>query len=261
MTSRGHASFDDFLSRLEILSVIDWEYHFDKIYMKLHQSDNLELYNQDYGELEYSDKNHFYKERYPAPKIGNTPTVSIPEYTNTTTSNSEGQKRKIVLIATFMRSGSTFLGEFFNVHRDCFYQFEPLHAFSNDGGNLTRFEFLKSRFDCKFEDLYDRSKSFKVHNSNDKQGNFVFRRKSRRLCRPPFCSKDHSNNIKDCSTYCDDVNPVLASKTCSKLTPAQGSKKYFFAENIYSLIRGFEKRNQRIHIDLKIRQRIQRING
>ena len=185
----------------------------------MQQSDNLDLYNQDYEELEYSDENHFHGEKYLAPKIKSTPKVLVPIYTNKTTNDNVRQKRKIVLIVTFMRSGSTFLGEFFNVHRDCFYQFEPLHAFSNDGGNLTRFEFLKSRFDCKFEDLNDRSKPFKVHNMNDKQGNFVFRRKSRRLCRPPFCSKDHSNNIKDCSTYCDDVNPILASKTCSKLTP------------------------------------------
>ena len=53
----------------------------------------------------------------------------------------------------------------------------------------------------------------------DTKGNFIFRRKSRRLCQPPFCRKDHSNNIKDCSTYCEDVNLILASKTCSKLTP------------------------------------------
>ena len=159
------------------------------------------------------------------PKSQNSPKTSVQIYRNTTTSTNVKQKRKIVLIATFMRSGSTFLGEFFNVHRDCFYQFEPLHAYWKHGGNLTEYEFLKSRFDCKFEDMYDRSKPWKVQLKTqnldriDTKGNFIFRRKSRRLCQPPFCRKDHSNNIKDCSTYCDDVNPILASETCSKLTP------------------------------------------
>ena len=65
-------------------------------------------------------------------------------------------KRKIVLIATFMRSGSTFLGEFFNVHRYCFYQFEPLHAESQYVGNkMTKYDFLKTRFDCEFKDFID----------------------------------------------------------------------------------------------------------
>ena len=41
--------------------------------------------------------------------------------------------RKIVIIVTFMRSGSTFLGELFNVHDDVFYMFEPLHPWSSSG--------------------------------------------------------------------------------------------------------------------------------
>ena len=36
-------------------------------------------------------------------------------------------KRKLIVITTFMRSGSTFVGELFNLHSDVFYQFEPLH--------------------------------------------------------------------------------------------------------------------------------------
>ena len=131
-------------------------------------------------------------------------------------------KRKIVLIATFMRSGSTFLGEFFNVHRDCFYQFEPLHAESQYVGNkMTKYDFLKTRFDCEFKDTYDTSKPWQRRQLHpiDTGGNFIFRRKSRRLCKPPFCQNDHSNSLTGCSKYCDDVNPVLASKVCSNLTP------------------------------------------
>ena len=124
-----------------------------------------------------------------------------------------------------MRSGSTFLGEFFNVHRDCFYQFEPLYAQSKYGGKkLTNYQFLKTRFDCKFEDMYDTRLPWeeikaKQHlDANEYRGNFIFRYKSRRLCKPPFCKEDYSNE-SFCSKNCDDVDPQMASKTCSDLIP------------------------------------------
>ena len=39
----------------------------------------------------------------------------------------KSHKQKLIVITTFMRSGSTFVGELFNLHSDVFYQFEPLH--------------------------------------------------------------------------------------------------------------------------------------
>ena len=43
------------------------------------------------------------------------------------------KKLKVIVITTFMRSGSTFLGELFNLHPDTFYQFEPLHPYYRSG--------------------------------------------------------------------------------------------------------------------------------
>ena len=40
----------------------------------------------------------------------------------------EYSKQKVIIVTTFMRSGSTFVGELFNLHSEVFYQFEPLHA-------------------------------------------------------------------------------------------------------------------------------------
>ena len=177
--------------------------------------------SRDIDALFESYENGLFIEKYTTRTTKNVSMTST-EFLTPTTSLNVTEKRKIVVIATFMRSGSTFLGEFFNVHRDCFYQFEPLHAEAKyDGQKLTKYDFLKTRFDCKFEDMYDRSKTWSSQNLNviDTRGNFIFRRKSRRLCKPPFCRSDHSHSIIDCSGYCGDVNPMLASKVCSKLTP------------------------------------------
>ena len=132
-------------------------------------------------------------------------------------------KKKIVLITSFMRSGSTFLGEFFNVHKDSFYQFEPLYPKSKDGSprpTSDSYQTLKAKFDCKFEDMYNTSKPWKSQmlDSNESKGNFVFRYKSRRLCRPPFCS-EYRTNEANCRRYCGNVNLTLASTICSDLIP------------------------------------------
>ncbi|ELU07711.1 hypothetical protein CAPTEDRAFT_211936, partial [Capitella teleta] len=39
------------------------------------------------------------------------------------------ENKKHVLLLTYMRGGSTFLGELFNQHPDAFYWFEPLHNY------------------------------------------------------------------------------------------------------------------------------------
>ena len=95
-------------------------------------------------------------------------------------------KQKAIVIATFMRSGSTFLGELFNLHSQAFYQFEPLH---NDAADmiLDKRLLLSEKLHCHFRNVtLTRAASQSQRMVN--QGNFVFRRKSRRLCQPPFCS-------------------------------------------------------------------------
>ena len=96
------------------------------------------------------------------------------------------EKQKAIVITTFMRSGSTFLGELFNLHSGVFYQFEPLH---NDAADLSldKPKSLNDKLHCRFKNLTlskkPTSSQLMVNN-----GNFVFRRKSRRLCEPPFCN-------------------------------------------------------------------------
>ena len=73
----------------------------------------------------------------------------------------ENKPRKVVVIVTFMRSGSTFLGEMFNVHKDTFYMFEPLHPWAATGcSKLTqneRMKFLSKILSCEFENRYNTS--------------------------------------------------------------------------------------------------------
>ena len=92
------------------------------------------------------------------------------------------RKQKAIVITTFMRSGSTFLGELFNLHSQAFYQFEPLH---NDAADmiLDKRQLLNEKLHCHFHNLTVTRESQRMVN----QGNFIFRRKSRRLCQPPFC--------------------------------------------------------------------------
>ena len=63
-----------------------------------------------------------------------------------------------------MRSGSSFLGELFNVHRDAFYIYEPLYDWAETGcsdetGN-ERIHFLEKMMTCNFADRYDTRSSF-----------------------------------------------------------------------------------------------------
>jgi len=116
----------------------------------------------------------------------------------------EQSRRKVVLIVTFMRSGSTFLGEMFNNHEDAFYIFEPVHPLARLGLSKTtlndRLELISNNLNCKFEDKYDitipwrsfKSDEMELEETLDKRGDFVFRSKHRRLCAPPFCA--HDNN-------------------------------------------------------------------
>ena len=56
-----------------------------------------------------------------------------------TKTNRESVKQKLIIITTFMRSGSTFVGELFNLHSEVFYQFEPLHPNASVSGFSSTF--------------------------------------------------------------------------------------------------------------------------
>lgn len=108
-----------------------------------------------------------------------------------------------ILIVSFMRSGSSFVGEFFNVHPEVFYMFEPLHALGGSclKSNVTRcLEFLREHLECRFTDRWDQrigwnefveaEPLYSIVNQLDLKGNFIFRHKSKRLCQYPFCNQN-----------------------------------------------------------------------
>merc|ERR1719204_2086878 len=128
-----------------------------------------------------------------------------------------------------MRSGSTFVGEIFNNHPNAFYQFEPLHEFYQFGCDAKtdlKYESLLDKLNCQFDDLIDinipwaeASENFTLHQKLESQGNFNFRYKSRRLCKPPFCDRDHSESIQDCKYKCANVISDEAENVCMENIP------------------------------------------
>ena len=130
------------------------------------------------------------------------------------------KKRKIIVITTFMRSGSTFLGELFNLHPDTFYQFEPLHPYYRNGCAKMldpKYQSMLRRLRCKFHDEYNTTAGWEnivdeldPHDKISRKGNFLFRYKSRRLCRPPFCPEDKSTEEYECKFHCPDIDPTVS---------------------------------------------------
>ena len=55
-------------------------------------------------------------------------TTTTTENTNPTLVEPTPKPRQnVILLSSFMRSGSSVIGDIFNNHPDCFYMFEPLH--------------------------------------------------------------------------------------------------------------------------------------
>ena len=80
-------------------------------------------------------------------------TTTTTENTNPTLVEPTPKPRQnVILLSSFMRSGSSVIGDIFNNHPDCFYMFEPLHetvllslsitAFS---GSMPKLETLRLR--------------------------------------------------------------------------------------------------------------------
>ena len=119
-----------------------------------------------------------------------------------------------------MRSGSTFLGELFNLHPDTFYQFEPLHPYYRNGCAKMlepKYQSMLRRLQCKFHDEYNTTAGWEnivdeldPHDKISRKGNFLFRYKSRRLCRPPFCPEDKSTEEYECKFHCPDIDPTVS---------------------------------------------------
>jgi len=167
------------------------------------------------------------------------------------------ERRKVVLIVTFMRSGSTFLGEMFNNHDDAFYIFEPVHPLARFGLSKSttneRLEIISNNLNCQFEDKYDITipwRSFKgdemeLEETLDKRGDFVFRSKHRRLCAPPFCAHDFSNKLHGCNDECGLVDLSLASRVCKPLVSAVKTIRFVEIELL-------QKMTEESNMDLKL---------
>lgn len=87
---------------------------------------------------------------------------------------------------------------------------------------------LDNFFNCKFPNL--RQLFPNIHKGEDHytdvKGNFVFRYKMARLCRPPFCHKDLSDDPKSCQSRCKDIQTNQARESCLENVP--GRNKIIF---------------------------------
>lgn len=95
------------------------------------------------------------------PYAENMDEILVVEERKSTVAPITQKKQTAVIIVTFMRSGSTFLGEMFNVHDDAFYMFEPLHPWSKTGcaesTKVERVKFVTEMLSCNFTDRYNTS--------------------------------------------------------------------------------------------------------
>uniref|UniRef100_A0A8D0BQP8 Sulfotransferase n=1 Tax=Salvator merianae TaxID=96440 RepID=A0A8D0BQP8_SALMN len=136
----------------------------------------------------------------------------------------KGTRKHVLLMAT-TRTGSSFVGEFFNQQGNIFYLFEPLWhiertvSFEPGGANavgsaLVYRDVLKQLFLC---DLYI-LENFIIPYPEDHLTQFMFRRgSSRSLCEEPVCTpfvkkvfeKYHCKNRR-----CGPLNVTLAAEAC-----------------------------------------------
>ena len=95
-----------------------------------------------------------------------------------------------------------------------------------DGKTDEKYESLLKKLNCNFHDLLDNSKkwtdeskNFTLHQTLERKGNFNFRYKIRRLCKPPFCHSDQSDTMEGCKFHCEPVNSDHASRVCNESVP------------------------------------------
>ncbi|KAJ0067161.1 hypothetical protein NL108_012823 [Boleophthalmus pectinirostris] len=146
----------------------------------------------------------------------------LDDQENQAWSRSGGQKHILLLATT--RTGSSFVGEFFNQHGDgMFYLFEPLWhvermlssvAESNNGSGGIYRDVLQGLFVCDFSPL----EKFISPSPQDHVTAALFRRESSlSLCEEPVCTppvKDVFERYHCKSRRCGPLNLTLASESC-----------------------------------------------
>ena len=139
--------------------------------------------------------------------------------------SSKQSKRVNVIIMSFPRSGSSFLGEVFNHHPSVFYLFEPLRTVQKSftGNSLFEFDFSSSPYQNRVFEFFRN-----ITNCRFARDIFIRylvpqdRRHSLALSSPPFCFKNgtsvvcHKLDSHKLEAVCKNNYSVLAAKI---LTP------------------------------------------
>lgn len=156
-----------------------------------------------------------------------------PEHEHQSTSKTNEQslqypKRINIIIISFPRSGSSFLGEIFNQHSHVFYLFEPLHTVQK---SLTQhsgleFNFSSPSYQKKAFQFFD-----DMVNCNFDSGIFIRylvpgdRERSLVLNSPPFCVKNEKSTVcykitsQHLKTVCKNNYSVFAAKILTHRLP------------------------------------------
>lgn len=72
---------------------------------------------------------------------------------------------------------------------------------------------------CNFSRPYEPEAKNRREKHNFYHGNFPFRNKHRRLCSPPFCWRDLSEEPGQCYLDCPDVDLSIAERVCRSKIP------------------------------------------
>lgn len=120
------------------------------------------------------------------------------------------RKRKLVILFTYYRSGSTFTGQLLNQHSDVFYLFEPLILGVTENENIqSKIDVLNRIVNCSlpnFDEFSTRETPEHVKQSCQFR-NFCFPHGTKEFCAPPFCKKDFTEDRKMCGHISNEYCP------------------------------------------------------
>lgn len=132
-------------------------------------------------------------------------------------------KRSKILIYSHARSGSSFLGEIFNRHKNVFYTYEPLHALNvfAKANVFPAYEYQRKAVDT-LDDLFNCD-----YSNQDKYLNFIsypelsnphFRLMSKTLSSPPLCDHVVAQNITEAEyrKHCKLLVPYVVENFCKQ---------------------------------------------
>ena len=141
---------------------------------------------------------------------------ALSQYPGLLTFGSRSRKSKRektnVLIIAHGRSGSSFLGQIFNSHKDVFYVYEPLITLQVTTMRDTEFyqrsamRLLKDIFACS----YGQQTEFLAFMSR-----MYLHRFSSRALTAPYCQNETDVKENQAFVYCKDLEPLVTSISCA----------------------------------------------